>query len=367
MREPAYADHTLAHRYTMLLRFLIAATAAMAALSGRPQSEKRLIPAVVGFYNLENLFDTIDQPEVLDEEFLPNGPNQWTSARYQRKLHNMARVISEIGVDVNPNGFAVLGISEVENGGVVRDLVRTRPLTPRGLRVVSHEGPDARGVDVGLIYDPRQFTLLGQKAYRLRMPDDPDFKTRDQLLVTGLLDGDTLHVIVNHWPSRRGGEKRSQGKRWAAADLSRHIIDSLVARNPNARIVHMGDLNDDPIDPSVVKHLRATGDRKNPALKPGGEGTLLYAPMTDLYKKGLGTLAWNDSWNLFDQISLSPALITGDGGRYTYHGVRVFSQPYMKQTEGNFAGYPLRSFVGSQWMDGYSDHFPVFVILAREM
>lgn len=351
----------------MILRRPLVSLAFLVATSTQAQTEKRFIPAVVGFYNLENLFDTIDQPEVQDEEFLPEGPNQWTSTRYQRKLHNMARVIAEIGTDVNPRGFAVLGISEVENGSVVRDLVKTRPLTPRGLRVVSHEGPDARGVDVGLIYDPAQFTLLGQKAYRLRMPEDPDFKTRDQLLVSGLLDGDTLHVIVNHWPSRRGGEKRSQGKRWAAADLSRHIIDSLLTRNPDARIVHLGDLNDDPIDPSVVKHLRTTGDRKNPGLKPGGAGTLLYAPMTELYKKGIGTLAWNDSWNLFDQISLSPAWLTGDGGRYTYYGVRVFSQPYMKQTEGSFAGYPLRSFVGSQWMDGYSDHFPVFVILAREL
>jgi hypothetical protein len=321
-------------------------------LSVQGQGERRFVPAVVAFYNLENLFDTIDQPDVQDEEFLPGGPYQWTSARYHRKLQHMAKVISEIGTDVNPAGVAVLGVSEVENGGVVEDLVRTPPLEQRGYKVVSHEGPDARGVDVGVIYDPAQFTLLGYKAYRLRMAEDTAFKTRDQLLVTGLLDGDTVHIIVNHWPSRRGGEKRSQPKRWAAADLGRHIIDSLLARNPDARILHMGDLNDDPIDASLVKHLKVVGDKQHV------NGTLMYDPMIELYKKGIGSLAWQDSWNLFDQISLSPALVTGNGGRYKYFGVRIFNQPYLRQKEGNFAGYPLRTFVGTNYTDGYSDHFP---------
>ena len=347
----------------MILRSgLVAALFVCLAPVARAQdAAKRFVPAVVGFYNIENLFDTIDQPEVQDEEFLPNGTNQWTSVRYQRKLQQMARVIGEIATDVNPNGVAVLGLGEVENGGVVEDLVHTAPLKQRGYRTVTHEGPDARGVDVALIYDPKVFTLLRQKAYRLRMPDDPEFKTRDQLLVVGVLDGDTVNVIVNHWPSRRGGEKRSQPKRAAAADLSRHIIDSLFARNPDARIIHMGDLNDDPIDPSMTRHLRVVGDKQHV------NGTILYNPMMDLYKKGIGSLAWQDSWNLFDQISLSPALVTGTGGRYKHYSTRVFNEPYLRQKDGAFAGYPFRTFVGTTYTDGFSDHFPVFVVLVREM
>lgn len=345
----------------MLRPLSFLAVSALALHGCAQSSDTRLVPMVVGFYNLENLFDTIDQPDVQDEEFLPNGTNQWTGARYREKLGHMAHVIGEMGTNVQPGGIAVLGVSEVENRSVLEDLVRTPPLAERGFEVVSHEGPDARGVDVGLIYNPKFFTLLSQKAYRLSMPEDTAFKTRDQLLVTGLLDGDTIHVIVNHWPSRRGGEKRSSPKRCAAADLGRHIVDSLLARNPNARILHMGDLNDDPVDASLQKHLRVVGDKQHV------NGTLLYGPMMELYKNGIGSLAWQDSWNLFDQISLSPALVTGTGGHYRYHSVRIFNQPYLRQKDGAFAGYPLRTYVGSQYQGGYSDHFPVFVVLTREL
>ena len=341
--------------------FLLLAFVVIALNVRAQETDKRLVPAIIGFYNLENLFDTIDQPDVDDKEFLPEGTNRWTSERYHEKLAHMAHVIGEMGTNISPDGPAVLGLSEVENRGVVEDLVRTPPLAARGYQVVSHEGPDARGVDVALIYNPKYFTFVAQKAYRLTMPDDTTFKTRDQLLVTGVLDGDTISVIVNHWPSRRGGEKRSAPKRWAAADLGRHIVDSLLARNPNARILHMGDLNDDPIDASMQKHLRVVGDKQHV------NGTLLYDPMMDLYQKGIGSLAWQDSWNLFDQISLSPALVTGAGGRYRYHSVRIFNEPYMRQKDGAFAGYPLRTYVGTEYQGGYSDHFPVFVVLTREL
>lgn len=339
---------------TVLTSFsLIASTLVLA------QAKQRVVPAVIGFYNIENLFDTIDQPEVQDEEFLPNGVNQWTGERYMMKLHNMAKVIGELATDIHPRGPALLGLSEVENRSVVEDLVRTAPLAERGWKVVSHEGPDRRGVDVAFVYDPQQFTFLSQKGYRLVAPNDSSFRTRDQLLVTGILDGDTIHAIVAHWPSRRGGEKRSRPLRNLAGDLGRHIIDSLTARNPNARVIYMGDLNDDPINESVRVHLKAVGD------KSAATGQLLYGPMEKLYKEGIGTLAWRDSWNLFDQIIMTPALCTGSGGRYTYHGVYIHNKPYMRQQDGNFAGYPFRTYVGNQFMNGYSDHFPVYVVLTR--
>lgn len=320
---------------------------------------QRVVPAVIAFYNIENLFDTIDQPDVQDEEFLPKGKNQWTSERYGMKLHNMAHVLGELATDIHPRGPALIGVSEVENGSVVEDLVHTAPLAERGLRTVTHEGPDERGVDVAFIYDPQQFTLLAQKAYRLIVPNEPDFLTRDQLLVTGILDGDTISAIVAHWPSRRGGEKRSKPYRNMAADLGRHIIDSLTARNPDAHVFYMGDLNDDPINESVHQHMKAVGD------KSAATGKLLFGPMEKLYKDGIGTLAWRDSWNLFDQIMMTPAVCTGNGGRYSYHGVYIHNKPYMRQQDGNFAGYPFRTYVGNQFMNGYSDHFPVYIVLTR--
>ncbi|HEX2618356.1 MAG TPA: endonuclease/exonuclease/phosphatase family protein, partial [Flavobacteriales bacterium] len=183
--------------------------------------------------------------------------------------------------------------------------------------------------------------------------------TRDQLVVSGVLDGDTVTFIVAHWPSRRGGEKASMPRRVLAAQLGRHIEDSLMARYANARTIYMGDLNDDPTNPSVRKFLNAQGD------KADATGTKLFNPMADLYQKGVGSLAWGDAWNLFDQVILSPALVTGDGGRYKFYGARVYNQAYLAQKEGNFAGYPFRTFVGDQYTDGYSDHFPVFVILVK--
>lgn len=329
------------------------------ALSAQKKADTRYVPLCVGFYNIENLYDTIDGPND-DAEFLPTSAKQWNSQRYYRKLGKMAKVIAEMGRDVHPDGLACMGFAEVETRGVLEDLVRTAPLDQRGYRVVHHDSPDRRGVDVGFIYDPKRFTLLNDKAYRLVDPADTNFRTRDQLVVTGVLDGDTVSFIVAHWPSRRGGEKVSQPRRILAARLGRHIEDSLMARYPDARTIYMGDLNDDPVDPSVRRFLNTTGDKEQAV-----DGKL-FDPMVGLYQKGIGSLAWNDSWNLFDQIILSPALVTGAGGRYRYYGVRVFNEPYLRQADGNFAGYPFRTFVGDQYMDGYSDHFPVFVILVRE-
>jgi hypothetical protein len=227
--------------------------------------------------------------------------------------------------------------------------------------VVHEDSPDRRGIDCALMYDPSMFTLLSHKAYRLTMPDKPEMRTRDQLLVSGILDGDTMHIIVAHWPSRRGGEKRSMPNRQAAGDLGRHIIDSLFARNPDARIVYMGDLNDDPVNKSITHNLKATGE------KNAAKGTTLFNAMHAPYQKGIGTLAWRDSWNLFDQIIISPALVTGQGGNYKYYGVRIYNEPHLRQQDGNYAGYPFRTYVGDSYKDGFSDHFPVFMILVKEV
>ncbi len=323
------------------------------------QTKQEYVPALVGFYNLENLYDTLDAPGVDDAEFLPGSAKQWGSKRYFRKLDKLANVISAMGKDLHPQGLALLGVSEVENRTVLEDLVKRAPLKDRHYQVVHVDGPDRRGVDVGLIHNPDLFKVYAHKSYRLHMADS-SFRTRDQLLVSGVLDGDTVHVIVAHWPSRRGGEKASAPNRKAAAELGRHIIDSLLARRADARILYMGDLNDDPVNVSVTRFLRASGDKTKAV-----DGTF-FNPMHTPYQKGIGTLAWRDSWNLFDQICISPALVSGTGGQYKYYGVRIFNEPYLKQQDGNFAGYPSRTFVGDTYQDGYSDHFPVFLVLVRE-
>ena len=327
---------------------------------GAQDKAREYVPAVIGFYNVENLFDTIDSPDTEDAEFLPDGPKKWTTERYRYKLEHMARVISELGTEVHPQGPAVLGLSEVETGGVVEDLVAMPALKDRGYRVAAHEGPDARGVDVAFIYDPERFHFLGQRAFRLRIPGKEDFRTRDQLMISGVMDGDTVHCIVAHWPSRRGGQKRSEPYRIEAAKLGRSIVDSLLQADPDARVLYMGDLNDDPVDKSVRRHLKTTAQ-----VSLARDG-FLFNPMEELYRKGIGTLAWRDTWNLFDQIVLSPGLAGGQGGAWHYYGVKVYNQPYLRQQEGSFAGYPFRSFVGDTFMGGYSDHFPVYVILVRE-
>jgi hypothetical protein len=324
------------------------------------EEKKEYVPALVGFYNIENLFDTLDTPDVDDAEYLPGSAKQWGTERYLRKLDHLARVIGDMGKELHPNGLAILGFAEVENRSVLEDLAARPTISARGYKVVHEDGPDRRGVDVALMYDPSQYKVFSHKSYRLTMPDDPEFRSRDQLLVSGVLDGDTVHVIVAHWPSRRGGEKRSMPNRKAAAELGRHITDSLLVNNAGARILYMGDLNDDPVDPSVARFLRSTGDKAQAV-----EGRF-YNPMYAPYQKGIGSLAWRDSWNLFDQILVSPSLVTGEGGKYKYYGVRIFNEQYLRQQEGNFKGYPLRTFVGDTYMDGYSDHFPVFLILVKE-
>ncbi len=342
------------------MRSLLLSLSVVAALCADAQSPGQVTPACIGWYNVENLYDTIDSPDTDDAEWLPSAPKNWNGERYRIKLEHLARVIGEMGQKVHPDGLVCIGLGEIENRTVLEDLVRTPPIAQRGYRIVHHDGPDRRGVDVAFLYDPRRFQLLNHTTYPLNDPQDTTFRTREQLVVTGVTDGDTITCIMAHWPSRRGGEKRSLPKRVLAAQLGRHIVDSLVALNANARIIYMGDLNDDPVDPSVRRFFGTTPD------KAMVSSAKFFNPMQPLYEKGIGSLAWQDSWNLFDQFLLSPALVSGDKG-YHYYGTRVYNEPYLTQQDGNFKGYPFRIYVGDNFTNGYSDHFPVFLILAREV
>ncbi len=319
--------------------------------------------AAIGFYNLENLFDTIDSPTTNDIDFTPGGRLLWNTEKYVSKEGNMAKVISLLGTELNPDGLAILGVAEVENRKVLEDLVAQPALAPRNYKIVHYDSPDERGIDCGLLYNPKYFTVLGSKAVpvSLKGPKDtvPDF-TRDILYVAGRFDGEPLHVMVCHWPSRRGGEKASEWARMAAATRCREVADSIRQVNPEAKIVIMGDLNDDPINKSLTDGLRSRGNVDD--VKSGDVYNLMYSH----YKDGDGTLAYRDAWNLFDQIMVTKPLVNKKSGGWQVYKSMVFKEPWLLQTEGAFRGYPFRTYVGDIFINGYSDHLPVYFYLLKK-
>lgn len=326
------------------------------------QEEKKSYQiACVGFYNLENLFDYWDDTLIRDDEYMPDGEKHWDSTKYASKLENMSRVISEIGTKYTPDGAAVLGVCEIENKGVLEDLVAMPKIKDRNYQIVHFDSPDSRGIDVGLLYQEKYFTVKNADKYPLYFKDDEGKirHTRDQLVVSGELAGEDVSFIVCHWPSRWGGQKASEPRRVEAAKVSRRIIDSLQAIDPNAKIILMGDLNDDPVNVSMTEYVRAIGKKKK--LKSGD----LYNTMWDHYKRGNGTLAYRDAWNLFDQIVISQPFLSEDASSFILHEAVVFKRDYMIQQSGRYAGYPLRTHAGGVWTNGYSDHFPTYIILKK--
>lgn len=330
--------------------------------SGFAQGKEARI-GCIGFYNVENLFDTLDTPDVRDTEFTPNGDKLWNSALYQDKLGNLARVISELGTEMTPDGVAMLGVAEVENRKVLEDLAKHPKLISRNYRVVHFDSPDKRGIDVGLLYQPKYFKVTKAKQIPtvLYEPDSSKVFTRDILLVSGLFDGEEMHVLVNHWSSRSGGEAASSWRREGSAKINKHVIDSLQAANPNAKVILMGDLNDDPSSASIRKVLKPK-DKPNKV-----ENGDLYNPMYAYFKKGIGTLAWRDSWNLFDQIILTSGLVKKNDNGYHFYKARVYNEKYLQTKSGQYKGYPYRTFSGNNYTGGFSDHFPVYVFLVKEL
>ncbi len=327
------------------------------------QSEKQYKVNTVAFYNVENLFDYEDDPLTFDDDRTPEGKDHWTQEIYEAKLANMAKVIAEIGADVTGTSPALIGVCEVENLRVLEDLVNQEPLVNKDYGIVHFDSPDRRGIDVALLYQKKIFTPTNYQTYELEIYDDEDrskrIYTRDQLLVSGMLDGEKISVIVNHWPSRSGGEERSRPKRLKAAELNNFIMDSLFSEDPYSKIISMGDFNDDPVSPSIKNILKTKGEREEMKLKE------FYNPMEDMYKKGMGTLAYRDAWNLFDQIILSTELTKKDYSSYRYYKAGIFNKNYLSTPRGQYKGYPFRSFVNG-YTGGYSDHFPVFVYLIKE-
>lgn len=331
------------------------------SIVGHSQINKAYKVACIGFYNLENLFDTEDDPAIRDEDFTLDGRYTWGEEKYQNKLTNMAHVIADLGTSVSPDGCAVLGVCEVENKKVLEDLVAEEKIKDRDYKIIHFDSPDRRGIDVGLLYQEKYFKPTNSVSHELKFESDPDYKTRDQLVVSGELDGDKVHIIVAHWPSRSGGMEKSQPRRIDAAILGRKIIDSLLVADANAKIILMGDLNDDPINKSVKNYIRAKS--KIAKMKKGD----MYNTMYSKFKQGDCTLAYRDAWNLFDQLIISEGLTSQDASSYIFHKSYVYSKEYLKQKDGNYKGYPKRTHAGGKYLNGYSDHFPVFLVLKKEV
>ncbi|MEZ4985436.1 MAG: endonuclease/exonuclease/phosphatase family protein [Saprospiraceae bacterium] len=316
---------------------------------------------LIGFYNLENLFDTIDTPDVLDTEFTPAGSKQYSPFVYQDKLNNLSKVISEMGRELSPDGVSILGVAEIENRSVLEDLVRQPAIADRNYQIVHYDSPDRRGVDVGLLYNPKYFTVTESRAVPLMIYEDDGVTriyTRDILLVGGEYDGEKMYIMVNHWPSRRGGEAASAHLRNAGALVCKNLSDSIRQVVPTAKIVIVGDLNDDPVSPSVAKVLKAEGKKEK--VPKGG----FYTPMREFFKQGIGSNAYRDAWSLFDQIILSDNWLDKDSG-YFFYQAHIFNPAYLVQKTGHFKGYPFRTYAGDTYLGGYSDHFPVYMALLK--
>lgn len=330
-------------------------------LSGFAQKKEYQV-GVVAFYNLENIFDTINDPDKNDEDFTPTGAYGYTAEVYKDKLGKLAQVLSQLGTDQSPDGFSICGVAEVENRKVLEDLVAQPALKERGLKIVHYNSPDERGIDVGLLYNPKYFKVKSSKSLfvKLQSSSDKPYYTRDVLWVSGEYAGETIHVFVNHWPSRRGGEEASAPSRAAAAGVAKHVIDSLMNIDPNTKVVLMGDLNDDPVSPSVTEVIGAKGKKEE--VKPAG----MYNPWVDFYKNGIGTLAYNDAWNLFDQIIVSYGWLDKNQPGFFYKDAHIFNRQYMVTKTGKYKGYPMRTFDGNVYIGGYSDHFPTYCVMIKE-
>jgi len=317
----------------------------------------------VGFYNLENLFDYVRDTTIRDADFTPWGRRAWTEEKYNEKLSNMAYVISQMGLDVTPAGLSILGVCEIENRRVLEDLVAQPALKDRNYEIVHTDSPDRRGIDVGMLYNPAHFTYVNHEMNNIEfLFDDGDtLSTREIMHVTGVLDGDTTHVLINHWPSRSGGEKRSAPRRNRAAEKAKEIVDRIKSKNPDAKILVMGDLNDDPTSHSTKNILQGKSKKKDVKADD------MFNPMADPYRRGLGSNAYRDNWSLFDQIIVSPGLLDDEQKGYFYYKANIFNKKYLIQRSGRYKGYPFRTFSGDKYQGGYSDHFPVLVYLIKKL
>ena len=316
--------------------------------------------AVIAFYNCENFYDTLNDPLSRDDEFTAKGERHYRSNIYFDKLDKIATVISKIGTDAsikNPDGPAIMGLAEIENKNVLNDLIAHPLLRNRKYNFVHFDSKDERGVDVALLYNPKYFKVEACKPLFVKMRGY--YYTRDILWVKGSLDGETIHIYVNHWPSRIGGQEQTESSRITAARVLKNHMDSILKADGSQKIVIMGDFNDDPIDKSISDILKAKEHADDVSLFG------LFNPFAGLFKKGIGSILNRDVWSLFDQIIVSYPWINKKQDGFFFYQSLIYNPAFLTENMGRYKGYPMRTWDGNTYRGGYSDHFPAYIVLLK--
>ncbi|APD06676.1 hypothetical protein UJ101_01151 [Flavobacteriaceae bacterium UJ101] len=303
----------------------------------------------------------VRQNLILTEEYTPEGKNNWDYKKYHKKLDHISKVIHEIGIKKVKEPPVIVGLAELENEHVLQDLINHPTLKPFSYEMVHFNSFDARGIDVGFIYQKNKFVLEKAHPYPVIIYNDKKHRvyTRDIVKVSGYLDGEKMHFIVNHWPSKRGGERASEYKRIQAAKTCLSIIQDIQKKEPHAKIIVMGDFNDSPLHKSI-QTLKTVG--KKDLLTPQS----LYNPMEIISQKGRGTAAYQDGWETLDQFMITPSLLNDHYRSYTLYQTHIFKPPYLIQQSGQYKGYPFRTYTFGKYLGGYSDHFPIYLYLIKE-
>lgn len=313
----------------------------------------------VAHWNIENLFDTVDDSKTSDEEFLSTGKKEWTNERLERKLYNLARVIRSMN---DNNGPDLLGICESEHEYLLDSLAKSY-LSDKNYKAVSPESPDFRGIDNGIIYNTDKLSLISVKGYETKFKDN--YNTRLIVLGTFLLNKtDTIYFFVNHWPSRRGGQQESEPRRIEFAKTHKSIVDSLFENNPKSKIIIVGDFNDEPTNLSVTEILGSAPflcDSTDTKLFSEDSETKLFNTSYKAWSDGFGSYFYQDNFNMLDQIIISKDLLVGSDIRYECNSFEVYKPDFMITRTGKFKGAPFPTYGGNRYLGGYSDHFPVIV------
>jgi len=304
----------------------------------------------IAFYNLENFFDYRSDRQIFNDGALPHSDKGWTKNRYWKKMDKIGLVISQIGESSSSRPPAVIGVAEVENKQVLQDLVNCKWLNKFNYRYVHYTSMDKRGVDVALLYRPEILSFKNSKTYKIELRDHQGVEnyTRDILLVEGIINSESIYFLINHWPSRRDGVPISEPKRMYAASTVKDIVIDIKDKEPKAKIVVMGDFNDNP---------------SNNSLRYLENKLQLYNPMARLKSFTKGSLNYGGQWNLFDQILFSNNLLSSTKGKLQFENAGIFDLPFLKQSKGRFKGRPHRTFIGDKYQGGYSDHFPIYITL----
>jgi endonuclease/exonuclease/phosphatase family metal-dependent hydrolase len=310
------------------------------------------------FWNMENLFDTIDDPGKNDVEFTPVGRKKWTEKRLQQKLRNMSQVIKLMGKNGGPD---LLGISEVEHQALIDELIKNY-IKNKNYGVAYKESPDKRGIDNGLIYNKDKFNLLSVEVLHVELPTR--YPTRDILkVILKTSNDDTLYVFVNHWPSRRGGKEKSEKSRLQAATTLKRNIEEINSKKQSPNFLIIGDFNDTPTNKSLIDVLK-TKPVTNFLMKIKKQATQinnLYNLAYEFAVKGRGTMKYRKVWYMLDQIIVSTAMLREKGFTYLLGSFKIFKPNFIIEKTGKYKGSPFPTYGGNKYLGGYSDHFPVLV------